>query len=620
MAEQEIPFQVTAAHVARYDWPSIIAVCKEKQCEHYFDLLGKKSSELGAAGDETGKQVFKFLATICSYHANYDSTGNPYGPLWRSGDQRAVMADDLTDADLQALSDLLPTIEDTEFRARAADILWECKKDHKAARVAVDAFIASAKALEGGEFWSPSVDRLERALQLSAKLGYGKDLYQNTLRTVEEAVTDALRETTSGLKAARLMDVLIAFRAGEPNHYAQAAETFAKQLSQNDEWNFAEEYWWVASRWYRRAKREEDALRAEIEAAETMVQRAEVNLAGPTPSYMFASHWLGKGLEAMRQARAPQEKTEALHTRFLEVQQLSITELKTIELNYSEIPGLNEKLDEAAKLAQEHVQGRTFEDAVLKLAFVAQPTDVDELRERVRRHAKEFVFSAIMPGSAITRSGKIADSSPAVGIGPAEDVATAETKNMFLQAREIDWPTRATARIEPARRQIQSEHPIRLNDFRWLVTYNAFIPPGHAGIYARGLQAGFLGDWLVASHLLIPQLEASIRAVFQQRRIPTSSLENGIQQERDLGWLLNHAQAIKSFGSGIVFDLRGLLTEDFGWNLRNDQAHGLIPENGFYSEASVLVWWLTLRLCVLGNVSAMKQREREQSSASLDAP
>jgi hypothetical protein len=218
VAEQESPFQVTEADVARYDWSSIIAACKERQCDHYFDLLGKKSTELGAAGDETGKQVFKFLATICSFHANYDSTGNPYGPLWRSGDKRAVMAEDLTDADLQALSDLLPTIEDADFRARVADVLWECKNDHKAARVAVDAFIVSASTLEGGEFWSPSVERLERALQLSAKLGYGKELYQNTLRTVEEAVTEALRETSSGLKGARLMDVLISFRAGAPDN------------------------------------------------------------------------------------------------------------------------------------------------------------------------------------------------------------------------------------------------------------------------------------------------------------------------------------------------------------------------------------------------------------------
>lgn len=606
-------FKITSAQIAEYDWQSVIASCEEKQCERYFDSLAKKSTELATNGDEIGKQVFRFLATICSFHANYDSTDNPYGPWWRN---RALMAEDLTDEDLQALSELLPAIEDAEFRARIADILWECKKDHKAGRVAVEAFIASAKELEGGEFWSLSVERLERALQLSAKLEYGKELFQNTLCIVEEAVADALRETSSGLKAARLMDVLIGFKAGDPNHYSQAAEAFAKRLTTDGEWNFAEEYWWVASRWHRRAKREEDALRAEIEAAETMVRRAESNLTGPTPSYMFASHWLGKGLEAMRQARAPQEKIEALHVRFLRVQQLSTTELQTIELNYDEIPNLSEQLEEAAKAAQEHVQGRTFEDAVFKLAFVAQPTYVEELRKRIREHAKEFAFSAIMPGSAITRTGKIADSSPAVGIGPPEDMAVAETKNMFLQARQIDWPTRAHARIEPARRQIQNEHPIRLNDFRWLVTYNAFIPPGHAGIYARGFQAGFFGDWLVASHLLIPQLEASIRAVFQQRQIPTSTLVNGIQQERDLGWLLNHVQAIKSFGAGITFDLRGLLTEDFGWNLRNDQAHGLIPESAFYSEGSLLVWWLTLRLCVLGNVAAMKQRERENLSVA----
>ena len=103
-----------------------------------------------------------------------------------------------------------------------------------------------------------------------------------------------------------------------------------------------------------------------------------------------------------------------------------------------------------------------------------------------------------------------------------------------------------------------------------------------------GCRLAFAAIGCIAMHLLIPQLEASIRAVFQQRKIPTSTVENGIQQERDLGWLLNHSKAAEMFGADIVFDLRGLLTEDFGWNLRNDQAHGLIPESGFYSEASEL--------------------------------
>jgi hypothetical protein len=462
--EGESRFGVTAIDVAKYDWQSVIASFEEKQCEQYFDKLFKRSAELGEAGDETGKQVFGLLGTICSFHANYDFPGNPYQPLWRSGEQRALMAEDLTDADLQTLRDILPTIEDSELRARVADILWECTKDHKVARAAIEAFIASANRLKGGEFWSPSVQRLERALQLSAKLGYGKELYQKTLRTVEEALAEGLQDISSGLMAARLMDMLLGFRAGDPDHYSQAAETFAKELAANGEWNFAEEYWWVASRWHRRAKREEDAQRAEIEAAETMIRRAESNLAGPTRSYMFAAHWLGRALEAMRQARAPRDRTEKLHVRLLEVQQLSTTELKTIEVNYDDIPGLTEQINEARRVAREHVKGKTFEDAVFKLAFVAQPTDVQALRATVQRHAKEFAFSAIMPGSAITPSGKIADSSPAIGFGTKEEVEKAEVKNMFLQARQAEWPTRVAARIEPARLQVEAEHPIRLNE------------------------------------------------------------------------------------------------------------------------------------------------------------
>lgn len=612
MAEQTTSrFGVTATDLACYDWQAVIASSEDKQCYHYYEKLFKKSAELEKEGDRVGQHVFALLGTVCSFHANYDSTGNPYQPLWRSGDQRALMAEDLSEIDLQTLSEVLPTIQDAELRARIADILWECTKDHKAARIAVTAFIESAMQLEGGEFWSPSVERLERALQVSAKIGFEKEPYTTTVKVVEDVVARALKDISSGLKSARLMDILLSFRAGNPNRYSKAAEHFAEQLAATGQWNFAEEYWWVASRWHRRAKREEEALRCEIEAAETMVKRAEANLAGPTPSYMFAAHWLGRAFEIMRGARAPRTRTEALHVRLLEVQAHSTTELKTLEVNYDDIPGLKEKIEKAADEARRQVKGQTFEDALFKLAFIAHPTNVRELRQRVRAHAKEFALSAIMPGSAMTRTGKIADEAPALGLGTKEEMEKAEAKNMFLQARQADWPTRVAARIEPAREQIAMEHPIRLADFRWLIMHNAFIPPGHAGIYARGFQAGFFGDWLVANHLLIPQLEASVRAVFQQRQIPTSSMQNGIQQEHDLGWLLNHPKATEIFGDGIIFDLRGLLTEDFGWNLRNDVAHGLIAENGFYSEASCLVWWLALRLCCIGQASAMRHLEAD---------
>jgi hypothetical protein len=58
------------------------------------------------------------------------------------------------------------------------------------------------------------------------------------------------------------------------------------------------------------------------------------------------------------------------------------------------------------------------------------------------------------------------------------------------------------------------------------------VPEGHEGIYARGLFAGFKGDFLTATHLLVPQFESSIRHVLSQCGVVVSKLDRfGIQEE-----------------------------------------------------------------------------------------
>ena len=53
------------------------------------------------------------------------------------------------------------------------------------------------------------------------------------------------------------------------------------------------------------------------------------------------------------------------------------------------------------------------------------------------------------------------------------------------------------------------------------------------------------------------------------------------------------------FGEDFVFDIRGLLVERFGSNLRNNMAHGLIDHDDFYSSSGCYLWWLALRFYVL---------------------
>ncbi len=151
--------------------------------------------------------------------------------------------------------------------------------------------------------------------------------------------------------------------------------------------------------------------------------------------------------------------------------------------------------------------------------------------------------------------------------------------------------------IWPARAQILDEHALRLEDFEWVVGGNPLVPPGRERLFARGLLAGFEGDWVVATHLLIPQLEQALRQQAKSAGIVTTTLEaDGTEMERDLGWLLTHEQAATWLGTDVAFNLRALLIEKFGQNLRNLVAHGLAEEGHMDSEPAIYLWWLTIHL------------------------
>src|ERR1035441_2701303 len=94
--------------------------------------------------------------------------------------------------------------------------------------------------------------------------------------------------------------------------------------------------------------------------------------------------------------------------------------------------------------------------------------------------------------------------------------------------------------IKPALQVINSEHFLVREDLLFLVENNPFIPPGHEGLFLRGLHAGITGDLLVALHLLIPQIENSIRYVLSQyaNEPRTSKLKDDLTQpERELNEL-----------------------------------------------------------------------------------
>ena len=74
-----------------YDWQSLLASCRGKECRHFDEALTAEAKRHEEAGDDLGHRIYALLYVIASFHPNYEVKGK---------------------------------IEDPEYRARVADVLW----------------------------------------------------------------------------------------------------------------------------------------------------------------------------------------------------------------------------------------------------------------------------------------------------------------------------------------------------------------------------------------------------------------------------------------------------------------------------------------------------------------
>jgi len=97
-----------------------------------------------------------------------------------------------------------------------------------------------------------------------------------------------------------------------------------------------------------------------------------------------------------------------------------------------------------------------------------------------------------------------------------------------------------------------------------------------------------------------PQLENSLRSLLERAGGRTTTLgPGGVQQDRTPGSVLSAEEFEGILGPDVLFDLRCLLSESFGVNLRNLLSHGLVRYAGMYSAPVSYLCWLVLHLCAV---------------------
>jgi hypothetical protein len=238
------------------------------------------------------------------------------------------------------------------------------------------------------------------------------------------------------------------------------------------------------------------------------------------------------------------------------------------------------------------------------LAKLGASPQIESLRQQVLEDSKKYILKDLFPAVVINERGQVQARQPSINSNNPE-VREAAIKADMQQDANRHKSIQVQAYIEPARYQINLEHNPRLNDWSPIVLNSPFVPSNREIIFAKGLHAGLAGDFLISSHLLIPQIEHSIRHLLIERDVITSHInDNGIENEYALTKTLYMPEVKEIFGDDITFDLQGLLVDKFGSNLRNLNCHGLIDHTGFFSSHHIYLWWLVLRLCCLPIIAA----------------
>ncbi|MGH7510061.1 MAG: DUF4209 domain-containing protein [Gemmatimonadales bacterium] len=574
---------------AAVDWQGAVADTPFRRLHEYAGRFSDGAKDAYEAEDTRAAAVYQGLADLCSLAFRPDRSEHPFSPWMVTQAFRTAGIEDLSDETITACGELCAITSDPRLRARLADVAWVRARDFRVAQTAVAAYLSLAEHIEP-ESWPEEIPYLERALGIGMQLGRGNAELVRVVQFIQGRL-EHFSSTDNGFLCANLMDLLDGVRDMDAEKYAMMAADIARRNLSAREFHRAREYWTRAAGWAARAKDPDQRRSFLRELAESYVAEADATEVRPHVGSLLAATALQHAIEALRQAGGARERIDELHTRLVGVQRKAITG----------IPGFSQSADitEFVTQAERAVKGKSLEDALVVFAQAAPIPTYAHLRETAESHSQKYLFQSLFPkvfhnaeGKVIARQGSLTSSDP------TEREAALRVETMALAAQYHEWIPQMT--IDPMRRQLVREHAITARELLPLLKYNPFVPAGREQFYADGLVAGFYGDLVQAIHLIVPQLEHSIRVLLHRAGEQVSTLDQyGLQKELNLNNLLYRARLKELLGEDLVFALQGLLVEPPGGNIRNGMAHGLMSYGEFFSGTAMYLWWLTLRVTLL---------------------
>lgn len=587
--------EATAEDFTAVDLEAPIATSRKVNVLCHGTLYEQAQKDCEDAGKERDANVYRLMAAVTQMHFKPNDRAEPYGPMFVMDRRRSVIPSDFRGAQSEAFAAIAPRIVNPALRALLADIAWLNDRKHVAmAQLAISAFCAAVQSViehQAELFFEDAkatshdgTELLRRACQIASITGW-KEPEAGTLKSLIASLSESVFNERDARGFLNIGELDADYRVGEPQITAERGEALA-QLEEVDP-ETARHLWELAARAHRQVGRDADSNRCLLNAAECYVHMAEIaGLRG-----MTASSWLMDAIRAMRSIPDTRARRQELEIKLREVQATINDEMTMMSTEID----ISDLVDRARKA----VGGLTLAQALFEFANLERSPTPQKLKEEAVKLAESSPISSLIPMAIHDDEGKLIARSPGLGGGDDDETAV---RHLIARGEGFRRQIASSGMIEPARRFIMSEHPLDARDLRPLAKYSPFVPLGYEETFALGFARFFGGDYISALHILVPQLENSLRYVLKQAAIDTSSMQSDMTQEnRTLSVMLGKDRATleQIFGPAIILEIENIFDFEGGPALRHQLAHGLLSASACYSYDAIYACWFLFRLCCL---------------------
>lgn len=600
MSESERPPRpiVTAADFGSVDIQKIAQETSSASSHVIMRAYEVAFKALGEAKDGPEGRALRILAAIFSIGLRPDAQGDIWIPMWTMDGQRSSLPSDFSGEQSDVLGEVISYLIYPPLVARLADIAWtnDRAKGHTGQR-AVAAYCACAEGLAAGEYQSEferdGADTLEaysalvRATQISAVLT-GKKKIDERLRPAFDAVYEAAKVGGHFVALGKLMDFGFSqdFRTAE--ELATDGEAVATNARPGVYRMAIHGLLRRAARFHERANNDVAKDRCLLAAAEqTLAMRHDVQKDSGAEA-----HWVDQAIREMVGIPDTEDRRAALEVELRELQLKSLGNMGSFSV------------DLECKEDQERVTGvfgtLGLSDGLIQFAHLTSSPDPEMLRNEASQQRAYAPLSAILSAAYIDERGR---TTKVVSGGDDEDDVSDDRYWRSIEMGEnIRRASIVGNVIEPARAVLMARFNITEAHFLPIVSYSPFVPPSQRMTFALGFTRMFQRDYISAAHLLLAQIEGSVRKALLDKGFDASKRrDDGTVEDLSLSNIFRRMpeQMNAVFGPALAHEIRQLFSQRPGPALRHEIAHGKLADSACYNADVIYACWLIYRITCL---------------------